>query len=134
MNGYLSVLRLLALGGVLLLAGACSDETGPSGPGSYTVLVQHPTEPAGGVIMELRGEGLLGVESKGGSRVFSNPLDSGEGLRIVVVNPEDGELSFHVLVDDLALIPPRGDVLVATLHDNSLSTQPSTYRVRVSRD
>jgi hypothetical protein len=122
---------------VLVLAlglSACSDDSGPSGPGSYTVVVQHPSVPAGGVVMELRGEGLLGVESNGGSRVFSAPLADGSGLRIVAVNPGEAPLSFRVLVADLALAPPRGDVIVATLLDNSLSAQASTYRVRVSRD
>jgi hypothetical protein len=122
--------------GVMLavLAAACSDARGPSGPGSYTVAIEGGDVPAGAAVVELLGPGILGVESVGSARVYSTPLPSRDGIRVVVVVPGEFELGFRVLVSDLALAPPRGDVVEAAGMDNTPSLAPSTYQVRVIRD
>jgi len=122
--------------GVVLavLAAACSDAPGPSGPGSYAVVIQGGDVPAGAAVVELIGPGIVGVESVGSARVYSTPLATQDGIRVVIIAPGEGELGFRVLVADLALAAPRGDVLDAAGWDNTHSLAPSTYQVRVIRD
>lgn len=75
--------RVRWLGLVLALAGtgACGD--GDDGPGALLVTVEMPAGRVGAAVLELTGEGLLGVESTGSARAIGRTTASGT-LRIVV--------------------------------------------------
>lgn len=106
------VLTLLATLALVSVA-ACGDD-GPSGPGSLDGLVRG-AQPLGAVVLDVRGDGIVGFEEQPGTRVFSAATDAtGTSHRVVLVGEAAGALGFRVRVEDRGGPAPTATVVAAS--------------------
>lgn len=124
---------VLAAVGVLvagLLATAGCD-AGPEGPGTLGVVASGPE--LGAVVLEVEGPGIRGFAARGSARVYSAPVEGrADAHRVIVIDPEPGELSFAVEVDDVGMEGPVVTVVSAADGDN-LGMSASRVTVRIAR-
>lgn len=117
-----------ALVGLLALA-AC--DSGPQGPGSLTAVAAAPS--LGGVVLEVEGSGIQGFAGRGSTRVYSAAVEGRTGVyRIILIDPEPGELAFDLEVDDVGMEGPIVKVISATDGENHFMPA-SRVTVRVER-
>lgn len=127
--------RLAVVGALALGAAACDD--GSSGPGTLVAGVVSPADvPAGAAVIEIAGEGIVGFEASGSTRIFTHTVRpptsaGGEGLyRVVAVTPAGSTLRFGVRVEDVAAgFPTATLVSVADTADHPVGA-PGDYRVQ----
>lgn len=102
----------LAVLALAVLAGACSDV---SGPGTLRVEVAGD-EALGAVALEITGLGMGDVSAPGGAWLAAHPFREGDadGLRVVVVLEEPGPVVLSLAVRDVAAVLPEVQVLEAT--------------------
>ncbi len=114
---------------VLLALVTASCDTGPSGPGSWEVVVEGPA-PVGSAALVLTGAGILEVEGVDGSVAFAH-TPSGEGsVRVVALAPEGAvTLRFRVRVRNVGAPPPSG--ALSELFDLDDRRIPSTEGYRL---
>ena len=93
---------------------ACGD-SGPQGPGSFDASLQIVGPPAGGVVVDVTGAGVSGIEEQGDTRVFTNPITG--GYRVIAVSGT-GAITFQVNVDRVEAGFPAAVVVDATGTDN----------------
>lgn len=124
------MLRLLALIALSAL-GAC-DLFGPSGPGDLTARVDAQDVDVGAAVLRVSGAGVKGFSPAGGSRVFSREQGDPGTWRVVVVNPDGGELLFRIEVEDVAA--PAPSTLIFSAADTSDDALPAERNVRVIID
>jgi hypothetical protein len=121
----------LGLIGVLILATAC--DSGPKGPGALSATVSGRV--LGAAVLEVSGPGITSFEGQGGSRVFSAALSPNAvtpSYRVIVVDPEGGDLHFGIRVEDVAAQLPTVAVIQAV--DSANAPVPgSAVQVRVAR-
>jgi len=110
MNSRLAFVTLL----VPALVFGCGD-SGPKGPGSFDASLQIVGPPAGGVVVDLTGEGISGVAGQGDTRVFTNAITG--GYRVIAVS-ETGTITFRVQVNKVESGIPGAVVVNATGTDN----------------
>jgi len=119
----------VAAAGALVAAAAC--DSGPSGPGSLTAFVDGST--VGGVVLEVSGRGILGFEGLSSTRVYASPVaGQPDTHRVMLVNPDSGELRFEIQVRDVGMEDPVIHVVSAAGLDNS-SGLPGGVQVRIER-
>lgn len=121
--------RMLWLLVVLPALGAC-DLFGPSGPGALTARVDAPNVEVGAAVLRVSGAGVQGFSSAGGSRVFVREQNEPDTWRVVVVNPDAGELLFRIEVEDVAGPPPSA--LIFSAADASDEAIPADANVGVA--
>jgi len=123
----------LLLAAAPLLAG-CFD-SGPSGPGAWTVEVSGPEALGpGAAVVLLRGEGITGFTAAGGSRVVGAPVAGESGAwRVLAVAPEGEPLRFRVEVQELRSGTPGGLALQAADRENRPLSGVEGVTVRVHR-
>ncbi|HZD05478.1 MAG TPA: hypothetical protein VE173_11180 [Longimicrobiales bacterium] len=98
--------------------------------------MRSSTEPAGAVIVELRGSGIESVEGLGATSAFAALVGTGSGSetwRVVLVTPTPGEMDFEVAVEDLGEGEPRGVVMSAVDGQNLPLGGLASFSVEVSR-
>lgn len=100
----------------LILTAACGDAGPASGPGTLTATVVSPNGSEGAAIVLLVGDGLGAVSPVDG-RVFAG--QSGDTLRVVVVNDDPGALRFQVAVADTTR-PPQAVLVEVSGPDDRL--------------
>lgn len=116
------ILAAAALALTLALGGC--DLFGPSGPGTLEATVSAG-EPLGGLVLELQGEGIVGFQGRGDTRVYGGPVSAAQGRhRVVLVAPDGGELRFGIEVEDLGADKPSVLVVSAVSPGN----RPSNAR------
>lgn len=121
----------LGLIGALVLATAC--DSGPKGPGELSATVSG--RELGAAVLEVSGPGITSFQGQGGSRVFSAALSPNALVptyRVIVVDPEGGDLHFGIRVEDVAAQLPTVAVLQAVGPTN-VSVPGSGLQVRVAR-
>lgn len=113
---------------VALLAGC---DLGPSGPGALSG--RASAEGLGGVVLEVQGSGIRGFAGRGSTQVYAAPVADRAGVhRVILIDPEGGELGFDVEVDDRGMEGPMVTVVQAAGTDNA--TMPaSEVAVRIER-
>ena len=129
-------LRLaLALASAVLLTAACGEDA-PQ-PGEIQVVVSDGLA-LGGAVVELSGEGLLGVTGPPGVRVLARPI-SVQGtkafprLRVVAIQETPGPLTLTVQVADRAASLVAATLVEASDGDDRLVPASLLPRIRVLR-
>ena len=114
---------------VAVLVGLSACDSGPSGPGSISAVVEAPG--IGGVVLEVRGSGIRSFSARGSARVYSAATPGRPAAhRVVVITPAPGELAFDVEVDDVGMDGPVVTVIAATDGENGqLRTSDVTVRL-----
>lgn len=123
------VARLAALGAVVV-AGACSDEGPVSGPGTMTATLAGPNAAEGAAVVALLGDGVGDISPIGSTEVYARAANG--STRIVLINPNGGELSFRVAVSDTTQ-PPAAVVEQVAGPDDELRASLETYSLELSR-
>lgn len=123
---------------LLPLVAAC-DLFGPSGPGSLTARVvgQGPDGQGvavGAAVLQVSGSGVRGIASAGASRIFSRQQTEPGTWRVVVVNPDGGELLFEIEVDDVAAPAPSTLIFTAADTSDEPISPEANLRVTVARE
>lgn len=114
-----------------LLVAVAACDSGPSGPGTLTVVATGAS--LGGVVLEVEGAGIRGFAGRGSTRVYSAPVQGRTGVhRVVLVGPEPGDLPFEMQVDDLGMEGPVVTVVQAARDDNFV-IPASGVSVRIER-
>lgn len=114
-----------------LLVAVAACDSGPSGPGTLTVVATGAS--LGGVVLEVEGTGIRSFEGRGSTRVYSAPVEGRAGVhRVILVGPEPGDLPFEMQVDDVGMEGPVITVLQAARGDN-FAIPASRVSVRVER-
>ena len=122
---------VLPFAAALCLVGIGACDSGPSGPGSLMGRVTG--ESLGGVVLEVVGAGIVGFEGRGDTQAYGAPMARPENThRVILIDPQGGELLFEIQVDDVAMDGPVMTVLSATGVDNALQLLASV-EVRVER-
>jgi hypothetical protein len=112
-----------------VLAVAC--DSGPGGPGTLVASVTGNS--LGGVVLEVRGAGILGFEGLDNTRVYAAPLaEVADGYRVLLIDPEGGELRFEIQVEDVGMGDPIMHVVSAAGVDN-LTQLTAGIETRVQR-
>ena len=112
-----------------LLSGAC--DSGPSGPGTLVASVTGSS--LGGVVLEVRGPGILGFEGLDNTQVYAAPLAQvADAYRVLLIDPEGGELRFEIQVEDVGMGDPIMQVVSAAGVDN-LTRLAAGIETRVER-
>jgi len=113
MNGVLP--RIVLCCAALLSIAAC--DSGPKGPGG---LVARATgESLGGVVLRVQGVGITGFAGRGTTQVYSAAVaDKVNTHRVILIDPQGGDLGFEIIVEDRAMEGPVITVLQAALTDN----------------
>ncbi len=114
----MSGLRRVAALALLALAAACGDESGPAGPGSFTVSLEVVGPTAGAVMFDVTGSGVLGFEGTGDTRVFSAEITPTTGEHRVIAVSATGVTGFRVQVAQVELGAPQVVVVDAADTDN----------------
>jgi hypothetical protein len=110
-----------------LLPAGC--DTGPSGPGSWEVVIEGPV-PVGSAAFVLTGAGIQEVEGIDGSIVFAHTPSGDGSIRVVAFAPAGAaNLSFRVRVRNLGAPPPSG--ALSELFDLDDHRIPSTSGYRL---
>ena len=103
-------------------------DSGPSGPGSYYGRAIGPS--VGGVVLEIEGTGIQGFTGRGSTRAYSAPVPGRPNThRLVLIDPQGGDLGFDMLVDDLDMHRPYVTVVEATGTDNRRAA-PGSVTIR----
>lgn len=121
----------LCMGAAFFVAGIGACDFGPSGPGA---LEGHVTGPLlGGVVLEVVGVGIRGFEGRGSTRAYSAPVATrANAHRVILIDPQGGELVFDIRVDDIGMEGPVVTVVSATGTDN-LELLAGSIEVTVER-
>jgi hypothetical protein len=116
---------------MILLVGGC--DSGPSGPGDLTGILETPGPVLGGAVLEVMGKGITKFSDSGGTRVFFSATDVPNTYRVVLLASVPGTLQFRVSVQDKGARRP--DVSVVNLVSGENLTLPPTadYQVRFSK-
>jgi hypothetical protein len=126
---------LALLAGVTLLLGACGDD--PPGPEELR-LVTTDTVVLGAAVIELSGEGIVGVRGPAGVDVVYSPID-GDGekslprVRVVAILDTPGTLTLTVDVARAGAPLPGATVIQASGPDDALLRPAQLPEVRVLR-
>lgn len=113
--------------GVMLVA--C--DSGPSGPGTLVASVQG--DALGGVVLEVRGRGILGFEGLSSTQVYAAPIAGSDAHRVMLIHPSAGDLRFEIQVEDAGMDDPEIHVVSAAGLDNA-SLLNAGIEVRIERD
>lgn len=112
----------------VVLAGC---DGGPSGPG--TILARASGPDVGGAVLEMSGSGIRGFTGRGSTRVYWAGVPGRAGVfRVVLVDPEGGDMGFDLVVDDRGMDGPTVTVISAAGTDNRLIPKSSVV-VRFER-
>ncbi|MGW8265534.1 MAG: hypothetical protein ACWGSQ_04150 [Longimicrobiales bacterium] len=123
--------RLALLVSILMLGVAC--DSGPSGPGELTGILETPGPDLGGAVLEVVGKGVTGFSGSGGTHVFSAATGVENTYRVVLLAQTPGTLQFRVSVEDTGAKKPSVSV-VSVVTGTNLSVPPTAdYRVRFTR-
>jgi hypothetical protein len=87
------IARRILLAAALVLV-ACTDAGPAIGRAALTATLDSPNGDEGAAVIELFGEGVLGVRGTGATEVYSDRV--GETTRVVLIHPTGGTLSFEV--------------------------------------
>ena len=105
---------VVAVCAALAIAGC---DSGPSGPGSLTASLSG--EDLGGILMEVRGEGVLGFDGLGDTQVYSAKVAQLQRThRVVAINPGVGPLRVEIRLADLDVADPVISVVGASTLDD----------------
>jgi hypothetical protein len=111
------VRRIAVVIAITLAVAAC--DSGPSGPGSILARATGPD--VGGALLEIRGTGIRGFAGRGSTRVYSAAVPDRPGVfRVVLVDPEGGDMGFDIQVDDRGMEGPAATVISVAGTDNGL--------------
>jgi hypothetical protein len=125
------VRRVLSIGASLSLLVIAACDSGPSGPGSLIGRVTG--ESLGGVVLEVTGAGIRGFEGRGNTQAYAAPMAGRENMhRVLLIDPQGGEILFEILVDDVGMDDPVMVVVSAAGTDN-LTQMAASIDVRVER-
>lgn len=114
---------------VALALGGC--DSGPSGPGVLTATVQGSA--LGGVVLQVKGRGIVGFEGLSNTRVYAAPIaGTDDAHRVMLIRPDAGDLRFEIQVQDVDMEVPVVTVLSAAGLDNGTQLT-SGIVVRVER-
>ena len=109
--------RIAVVIAITLAVAAC--DSGPSGPGSILARATGPD--VGGALLEIRGTGIRGFAGRGSTRVYSAAVPDRPGVfRVVLVDPEGGDMGFDIQVDDRGMEGPAATVISVAGTDNGL--------------
>jgi hypothetical protein len=101
----------------LLVAAGC--EWGPSGPG--TILARASGPEVGGAVLEVVGSGIQGFAGRGSTRVYWAAMPGrADAFRVVLVDPDGGDMGFDMAVDDRGMDGPAVTVIAAADTGNRL--------------
>ena len=115
--------------GVLLVTVAC--DSGPGGPGTLVATVTGNS--LGGVVLEVRGPGIVGFEGLDNTQVYAAPLAQvPDAHRVLLIDPEGGQLRFEIQVEDVGMNDPVMQVVSAAGVDN-LTRLTAGIETRVER-
>jgi len=90
-------MRRLAIGlTAILLLGAC--DSGSSGPGDLTGILETPGPVLGGALLEVTGKGITKFSDSGNTRVFAATTDVPGTYRVILMTKVPGSLQFRVSV------------------------------------
>lgn len=113
----------------LLSAQGC--DSGPEGPGALSAVATGPS--LGGVVLQVEGRGIRGFSGRGSTRAYSSAVQDRPGVhRVILIDPEPGELGFAIEVDDRAMEGPVVTVISAADGEN-LGMPASRVEVRLTR-
>ena len=124
------LLRRIMLASMLLVVAACSDEAPVSGPGTLTATLSGPNGAEGAAVLALLGDGVGSVTPVGATEAYVREGDS--QLRVVLVNPAGGALSFRVAVADTTE-PPAFVIEEVAGPDDALRPDVGAYSLEFSR-
>ena len=123
--------RLAWLISGLILVVAC--DSGPSGPGELTGILETPGPVLGGAVLEVVGKGVTGFSGSGGTHVFSASTGTENTYRVVLLAQTPGPLQFRVSVQDTGAKKPSVSV-VSVVTGGNISLPPTAdYTVRFTR-
>ena len=106
-------------------------DSGPSGPGTLVATVTGNS--LGGVVLEVRGRGIVGFEGLDNTQVYAAPLaEVANAHRVLLIDPEGGELRFEIQVEDVGMNDPVMHVVSAAGVDN-LTRLTAGIETRVER-
>lgn len=116
---------------VTALLGAC--DSGPSGPGELTGILETPGPVLGGAVLEVVGKGISGFNGSGGTQAFYAATGTENTYRVVLLAQVPGQLQFRVSVQDKGAKKPS--VAVVTIVTGANVSVPATvdYRVRFTK-
>lgn len=120
----------LAVG--LMLVGAC--DSGPSGPGELTGILETPGPVLGGAVLEVVGKGVTGFSGSGGTHVFSAATGTADTYRLVLLAQNPGPLQFRVSVQDKGAKKPSVSVVSVVTGANVSVPATADYTVRFTRN
>jgi hypothetical protein len=124
--------RLAWLVLVLMLLGAC--DSGPSGPGEFTGILETPGPVLGGAVLEVVGKGVTGFSGSGGTHVFSAATGTADTYRLVLLAQTPGPLQFRVAVQDKGAKKPSVSVVSVVTGANVSVPATADYTVRFTRN
>ncbi len=114
----MSVRRTVAAAATLAVVGLLGCDSGPRGPGMVAGTVTGDPQ-LGAVVLEITWRGIQGFEGLGTTRAYSAPVpDSENRYRVILVDPNGGELRFGINVDDAYLEGPVVTVVSAAGTDD----------------
>jgi len=120
---------LLVIG--LMLLGAC--DSGPSGPGELTGVLETPGPVLGGAVLEVVGKGITGFSGSGGTHAFSAATGTENTYRLVLLAQVPGPLQFRVAVEDKGAKKPSVSVVTVVTGGNVSVPPTADYKVRFTK-
>jgi len=125
-------MRRLAIGlTAILLLGAC--DSGSSGPGDLTGILETPGPVLGGALLEVTGKGITKFSDSGNTRVFAATTDVPGTYRVILMTKVPGSLQFRVSVEDKGAKRPDVSVVNVVSGENLSLPATADYRVRFSK-
>lgn len=124
--------RIVWLAAGLMLVGAC--DSGPSGPGELTGILETPGPVLGGAVLEVVGKGVTGFSGSGGTHVFSAATGTADTYRLVLLAQNPGPLQFRVSVQDEGAKKPSVSVVSVVTGANVSVPATADYTVRFTRN
>lgn len=123
--------RLVLVLTSVLLFGGC--DSGPSGPGDLTGILETPGPVLGGALLEVTGRGITKFSDSGSTRVFAAATEVPETYRVILMAEIPGELRFRVSVQDKGAKRPAVSVVSVVSGENMSLPATADYRVRFSK-
>ncbi len=114
----MSFRRMVATATTLAAVGLAGCDSGPSGPGMVAGTVTGDPQ-LGAVVLDITWRGIQGFEGLGATQAYSALVtDSENRYRVILVDPNGGDLRFGINVDDVYLEGPVVTVVFAAGTDD----------------
>jgi hypothetical protein len=85
------------------------------------ILARATGPDVGGAVLEISGSGIRGFTGRGSTQVYSAAVPGRAGVfRVVLVDPEGGDMGFDIEVDDRGMDGPVAAVVSVAGTDNGL--------------